>query len=286
MISLLYAGNSAVFDGLLIGALSAVRATSAPLGVYLLTMELTAQNPAFTPLTERHRSYLESIYRRANAESFVKLIDCGALYREQLLHSPNAATSYTPYTFLRLFADRIPHLPDKLLYLDTDTLICRDPAPLYETDITRYEFAAALDYYGRVFMGYHYCNAGVLLLNLPMIRKTGLFRATAALCAEKKLFLPDQTALNRLARAKRILPFRYNEQKHYYEGARDDTVIQHFAKTILWFPYFHTRNIKPWQTDVVRQTLTHKYDAILTEFEDCRRAFAALPQSQSDTERR
>lgn len=69
---------------------------------------------------------------------------------------------------------------------------------------------------------------------------------------EEKIFLPDQTALNRLVKKKLLLPAKYNEQKHF----RDDTVIQHFSKTILWLPYFHTRNIKPWQTEAVQTVLT------------------------------
>lgn len=164
--------------------------------------------------------------------------------------------------FSDFFADRIPEIPDKILYLDTDTVINADLSELFGTDLSGCELAAALDYYGRFFMGYHYFNAGVLLLNMKMIRDTGLFQRAAALCAGKKLFLPDQTALNRLVKKKKLLPQKFNEQKRY----TGDTVIQHFAKTIIWFPYFHTRNIKPWQTELVREKLTHRYDDIQSKY--------------------
>lgn len=262
MITLMYAGNYKVFDGLVISALSAVNHVSEPLDVILLTMDYSGRNPDYLPLTERHRAALEEIYRRANAASRVRIIDTGTLYREVMEDSPNAETSYTPYTFLRLFADRIPEIPDKVLYLDTDTVICRDILPLWNTDISEYELGAVPDYYGRIFMGHNYFNAGVLLLNMREIRRTGLFGRAARMCAERKIFLPDQTALNRLVKKKLLLPVRYNEQKHY----PDDTVIQHFAKTILWFPCFHTRNIKPWQTELVSSVLTHKYDALLSDY--------------------
>lgn len=264
MINLMYAGNDGVFSGLLISAISASHAVKEPLSVYILTMDLTEQNPKFTPITERHRAFLEKIYKNANAESKVTLIDAGKYYKPVMKNSPNAQTSYTPYTFLRLFADKMPEIPDKILYLDTDTLIAKDISELYDTDIEGIELAAALDYYGKIFMGYHYFNAGVLLLNMKEIRKSGLFERTERLCAEKKLFLPDQTALNRLVKKKKLLRGKYNEQKHYPE----DTVIQHFAKTIIWLPYFHTRNIKPWQTELVSQVLTHKYDALLSEYRE------------------
>ena len=264
MINLLYAGNSGVFDGLIIGALSYVKHNPYPTHIYILTMDYTEKNPRFTPITEKDRAFLEKIYRKTNDESRVFLIDTGELYKKEMANSPNAETGYTPYCFLPLFADLIPEIPEKILYLDTDTLIADDISELYAADISEYELGAVLDYYGHRFMGYHYFNSGVLLLNMKNIRESGLFRRTVAMCAKKKIFLPDQTALNRLAKRKLLLPSKYNEQKNF----ADDTVIQHFSKTILWFPYFHTRNIKPWQTDAVQSILTRKYDDILEEYKE------------------
>lgn len=264
MINLLYAGNSGVFDGLIIGALSYIKHNKSAANVYILTMDYTEKDARFTPITERDRAFLEEIYKKGNDASRVFLIDAGPYYKKEMIGSPNEKTGYTPYTFLRLFADLIPELPEKLLYLDTDTVIADDLAELYSTDISEYELAAALDYYGHHFLGHNYFNAGVILLNIKAIRESGLFRRAVAACAKKKLFLPDQTALNRLVKRKLVLPAKYNEQKHF----RDDTVIQHFSKTIIWLPYFHTRNIKPWQTETVTTVLTKKYDDILEEYKN------------------
>lgn len=269
MISLLYAGNEKVFDGILISTLSAARHASRPLSVTLLTMDLSDQDKAFTPITEKQRAYIERALQKEDPQNTVTLLDIGNLYRKKLLRSPNAETSYSPYCFLRLFADKLD-LPDKVLYLDADTVVCGDLAELYDTDLSGYEYGAVLDYYGKIFMGWHYFNSGVMLLNLPEIRKTGLLAAAADLCAKKRLFLPDQTALYRCTKRKKLLPRRFNEQKKY---DRPDTVIQHFTKTILWLPYFHTRTIKPWQPDEVKKTLTRRYDALLDEYLDLKRSF-------------
>lgn len=269
MISLLFAGNAAAFDGLLIAALSISKHTKDPMRVFILTMDLSERNPDFVPLGERHREYLEKIYRRADPNSSVVLIDAGDRFRAELADSPNAVTGYTPYCFLRLFSDRIPEIPDKVLYLDTDIVAAGDIRPLFEKNIEGFELAAALDYYGRYFMGYHYFNSGVMLLNLPEIRRSGLFRRAVKLLNRRRLFLPDQTALNRLIKRKYILPGRYNEQKHF----PDDTVIQHFTKTIIWTPYFHTRTIKPWQVDTVKSVLTDKYNDILDAYVDEKKKF-------------
>lgn len=258
LISILYGGNSGAFDGMMISLISLAKHTKEPLNVYILTMDLTDKKPAFAPICEKQRAFLEQICKDVNSKSSVVLIDVGDLYRENLFNSPNAETSYTPYALLRLLACKISSLPKKILYLDTDTVINKDISELWNTDIENYEFAAALDYYGKIFMGYKYVNTGVLLLNLDMISKTGLFDRSIDLLNKKKIFLPDQTALNRLVRKKLILDTKYNEQKHF----RDNTVIQHFAKTIIWFPYFHTRNIKPWNVAEVK-AMTDKYNDIL-----------------------
>lgn len=263
MISIMYSGNAGIFDGILISALSTVRHTKECLDVYLLTMDLHEKHPNYTPIDERQRRFIEDIYRSVNGDSRVTLLDVGNFYRETLLDSPNAETDYTPYSFLRLFADRLPELPDKVLYLDADTVINGDISPLFHTDVEGYEYAAVLDFYGKRFMGYHYINSGVMLLNMVELRKTELLKRAVDLCAKTKLFLPDQTALYRLTKSKYLLPRKYNEQKRY---DKEDTVIQHFTKTILWLPRFHTRNIKPWQVEEVRAVLTHRYDDLLDEY--------------------
>ena len=258
MIPIIYAGNKGAFDGIMISVLSLAKHSSQALDIYILTMDLTEQKDVFLPMTEKHRNFLEAICKEQNEESRVTLLDVGELYKSTLINSPNAQTSYTPYTFLRLFIDKL-NLPDKVLYLDADTVINGDIVPLYNTDISEYEFGGVLDYYGKVFMGRKYVNAGVLLLNLEKIRETSLFERVIEILNKKKVFLPDQTALNKLVGKKLILQRKYNEQKHF----RDDTVIQHFTKTIIWLPFFHTRNIKPWHVDDVKKRLTHKYDDIL-----------------------
>jgi lipopolysaccharide biosynthesis glycosyltransferase len=259
MIPIIYAGNYGIFEGILISLLSAVENTESPVDVYLFTMDLTEQNEKFKPLTKEQADFLDKMCKEKNPMSRVQITDVGTLYKESLMNSPNAVTSYTPYTFLRLLADKIDYLPSKIIYLDADTLVARDIKELYDIDVSSYEFAGALDYYGHYFIDPHYINAGVLLFNLDVIKETKLFEKCIDLLNEKKVFLPDQTALNKYAKAKLIIDTKFNEQKHFC----DETVVQHFAKTIKWLPVFHTENIKPWHKDEVKSKLTHKYDKIL-----------------------
>ncbi len=262
-VPILFAGNQRVFDGMVIAALSIVKYRRDPVHIYLLTMDLRDVDETFTPITECQRAYLEDIYRTANKESRVEILEAGQFYRETLLGAPNEMTLYTPYAFLRLFAHRFPELPSKIIYLDTDTVLCGDIEELYRIDLENCEFAGVRDYYGHRFFGVNYVNSGVLLLDLDRVRATGLFDKALDACAKKKIFLPDQTALNRLVKKKKILPRRYNEQHR----ERPDTLIRHFSMTIIWLPKFRTQNIKPWHTDLVWSVLkTHYFDDILKEY--------------------
>lgn len=263
MIALLYCGNRAVFPGMLLSLLSVTEHCKTPLWVHILTMDLTDTDARFTPVTEKQAAFLETTLQRVNGESRVTLHDCGALYRETLADSPNAATGYTPYTLLRLLIDRLPALPERLLYLDTDTVALADITPLYAFDLAGREFAAARDFLGKFFIHPRYMNAGVMLFSLPALRESDLLTKARALCCRKKLPFPDQDVLNRLARRKRFLPRRFNEQFR----ERDDTVIRHFSKTIRLFPVFHTVNVKPWDIDGIHaQYHTTRYDALYARF--------------------
>ena len=270
MISLLYCGNGAVFRGMLLSLLSVTEHCKAPLCVHILTMDLTDTDPAFTPVTAKQAAFLESVLQTVCGESRVFLHDCGALYRETLKDSPNAATGYTPYTLLRLLIDRLPYLPERLLYLDTDTVARADITPLYTFDLAGREFAAARDFLGKFFIHPRYMNAGVMLFSLSALRESDLLTRARGLCCRKKFPFPDQDVLNRCAKHKRFLPRRFNEQFR----ERHDTVVRHFSKTVRLFPFFHTVNVKPWDIDGIHaQYHTAAYDALYARYTAALAAF-------------
>ncbi len=277
-IAVLLCGNEKVFDGMVINALSIVKYSKSPIDLFVFTMDLTEQNEAYKPITFAHCEILRKILTNVNPQSKVKLVDCKPYYLETLTNAENQNTQYTPYTFLRLFADRVPEMPPKLIYLDTDTVLFDDIGKLWEENLGRCEYGAVRDYYGCHFFGINYVNTGVLLLNLPRIRETGLFRKALDLCKRKKIFLADQTAVNRLAKGKKILPRKYNEQ----HKQKKDTVIRHFSMAIVgWFPKIKTRNIKPWNVEQVHNVLKmHEMDDILENWQTLKQA--GLPNSETE----
>ena len=263
MVNLMLCGNYKVFDGMLLGLLSICKYTNDVLNVYLITMDLTDEDKKFKPINEHYRVIIENKLKEKNVENKVTLIDATTLYKEEMLKNINKKTHYTPYIFLRLLADKITVLPDKILYLDTDIICYKDIKELYEIDMTNYEIAAARDFIGRKWINPKYLNSGVLLINLKKVKEENSFEKCRQMCMNRKMLLPDQTALNRCCRYKLILEDKFNEQ---YKR-REDTIIRHFSMQLLYLPYPHPRNIKPWEIDKVHNILkVHDYDDIYDEF--------------------
>ena len=265
--NLLYCGDEKAEDGILISILSFLKHTEEQLNIYIMTMDLETDEKSFHAISDDAVRFLDRRVKQENPGNSVVKINAGDCFLADLPKA-NMKTRFTPYCMLRLFADEIPGLPDKLLYLDADVICRRDCGKFYHQDISGCELAGILDYYGKWFFRKNlfrmdYLNSGVLLLNMERIRRDGLFRKCRQLCRGKKMFMPDQSAINRLAKEKRIQPGRYNEQRKL----REDTVLQHFTTSFRFFPWLHTLTVKPWQIDKMHEKLRlYEYDDILEEY--------------------
>ena len=264
MINIVYAGNDRAFDGFLMSLLSIVKYHKNPLNIYILTMDYSEKNPTWKAFSEEHRKILEDVICKVNKDSKVITVDVGEQYAKTLMDGKNQLSMYTPYCMLRLLADQAKEIPDKVLYLDYDTVACKDIQELYDIDITDYEFAGALDYYGRFFIRMDYMNSGVLLMNIKKIKETGLFKKCLDRLKVKKYVLPDQTALNKFVTSKLLIDRKYNEQHKVYK----DTIIRHFSATVRFFPIIKKQNIKLWHVDKVHNVLKeHYFDDIIEEWQ-------------------
>ncbi|WEV70943.1 glycosyltransferase family 8 protein [Lactobacillus sp. ESL0785] len=268
--NILFCGDHQAEDGILIAILSLLKnAGTDELHIYILTMYAQSYKKKFQPFSKHAADYLSSLLTTKNPQSTLKLIDCTGLFAKEPPLA-NMGTHFTPYAMLRLFADEIPQLPDKILYLDADVIVRRSLQKFYHQELNDAEFVGVLDYWGRFFFhNFHehktfdYINSGVLLLNLPKIKETRLFGRIRRLLQTKSVFMPDQTALNFYAQYKKIAPRRYNEQYKL----KPDTVIQHFSTSFRFLPIFHTQTVKPWDVERVHKVLKlHEYDDILNRY--------------------
>lgn len=262
--NILLCGNEKVFDGALTELISICNKTKEIVNCYLYTVDLTRIKPEYTSIKDEQIKFLNEVLKSKNPNNNVKKIDITEIYEKEFGHCKNENAYCTPYTLLRLLADLVPDMPEKLLYLDIDMMVAGDISELYNTDITEYEFAAVREKYGSIIIAPDYINAGMLLMNMKKIKETKLLEKARHLIKTKKMLFADQDAIYRSTVKKLLLPRIYNEQSKFN---KKDTVICHFCKRLLWRPYPHTENFKQWQIKEVHEVLKcHAFDEDLEEY--------------------
>lgn len=265
MINILFCGNDKVFDGILTCALSILKRskTNEGFSFFILTMHVSHIKNTYKPINDEQVRFFESVIKQYNTQNIVTKIDVSDIYKAEFSGCPNENAYCSPYTLIRLFADTIKEIPDKILYLDVDIMFNRDICILYNTDISEYEYAAARDHYGKYLVNPNYINAGVLLLNMNKIRHTGLLKKARELIKKQKLTFADQSAIIRSTTKKKLLPQKFNDQKFLHKH----TVVRHFSKRLFWTPYPHTANIKQWDISNVHRIFRYYcFDDILYEY--------------------
>lgn len=264
MINILLCGNRKVFDGALSELISITNRTAESINCYIFTMNISYMNPEYIDITDSQIEFLNKVVKEKNIENNVIKKDVTNLYKQEFEGSANETAYCTPYTLLRLLADLDPTMPDKILYLDIDMMVGGDISKLYNIDIENYEYAAVKEKYGSWIIRPDYINAGMLLMNLKKMKETKLLEKAREKIKHKKMLFADQDAIFWTTTSKKIIPRIYNEQSRFN---KKDTIICHFCKRMLWFPYPRTENIKQWQVENVHKILKcHAFDNDLEEY--------------------
>ncbi len=267
MINVLYSGNYKVFDGLLISILSMVKHTNEPLNIMCLTMDLKELDKRYVAISKEQEKYIQKIVKAKNKESDFKLIDVTEIFKENLMNSVNIKNQWTPYAMLRLLCFKLD-MPDKFIYLDTDTVLNRDIKILNDVDVEGYELGVVKDAYNwsdPKRWGLVYFNSGVLLVNMKECRKTGLFEKATIMARDRKMLYTDQDALNLTVEKKKMLPLMFNSKNKWNK----DIVVHHFCDVRESRFFFFSRKwwhrIKPWEVDFVKKQMS-AYDDILDDY--------------------
>lgn len=264
--NIMYCGDANITSGVIISVLSLCRTVHEPLHIYILTAAFSHNSKKHEAVTPTFAGALQDEICHYDPLHTVTCMDMTEPFVKEVPQA-NMDTRFTPGCMLRLYADLAPRLPPRLLYLDNDVICRTDPTAFYYQDMEAYSVAGVLDYYGSHFFKKQlfrrdYLNSGVLLLNMKRIQENGLFAKCRALCKSEKMFMPDQSAINRLCPDKKICPRKYNEQRKLHKN----TVFQHFTTSFRFFPWFHAVTVKPWNTDAMHNTLhIHEYDSLLRE---------------------
>ncbi len=271
MIQIIYCGNYYAFKGICLSIISIVRRTKSVLCFHIFTMDCSKLNSNYQPISDSQISLIDRYIKSFNVDNQVIKHDLTNEFTTYFEGGKNIKNSYTPYSLLRLLVDDKNIIPyDKAIYLDYDIMAVNDIALLWNEDIENYEYGAVYDAIGRYWVNPQYCNSGVLLMNLTKCRETQLFVKARNKVYKHRYFMPDQTALFRSVKARKLLPRKYNEQR----SIKSDTVLKHFNKYICWLP-FHTVNIKQWNLVKMHKKLG------ITMFDEDNEIFAQLIKQNS-----
>lgn len=169
--------------------------------------------------------------------------------------------AWSKYTWYRLLLPSVlPADIDKVLYLDTDTLICGKLTDLFATDITNYAVAGVIDpihFHDEAYLRCAYPSekgylcAGVLLVNLDFWRKNQLQKTLLEWAhRHPDIKFHDQDCINTVCQDHKLfLPLKYgvidalfSEEKIYTSTCLDEIeesishpVIIHYAGKAPWF---------------------------------------------------
>jgi len=261
-LNILFCGDKGVCEGIFLSALSICKHTKSDINFFILTASIEDHEA----IPQSFATLLQDAVKEKRKGHQIILLDITEQFQDYLPLA-NMGTRFTPLCMLRLFADLIPEIPGKILYLDTDVLCNADFEDIYKMNIGDIDIAGVPDRYGKWFFGnilrHDYLNSGVLLMNMENIRKNALFVRCRRMCRDKKMFMPDQTALNKLA-SKRKIPDKYNNQGKM----KSDTVFKHFTTFFKFLPRFKAVTIKPWQIDKLHNELKiYEFDDILKEYQ-------------------
>lgn len=264
MINILLSGNEKVFDGALSELISITNRTKEAVTCYIFTMDVSRIKKEFTCIKDEQIDFLNKVVKEKNKDNSVIKVDVTEIYEKEFGGCKNEDAYCTPYTLLRLLADLVPNMPDKLLYLDIDMMAADDISKLYNIDVSDYEYAAVKEKYGSVFLWPDYINAGMLLFNMKKMEETKMLEKARELIKTKKFLFADQTAVYKATTKKLLIPRKFNEQSSF---KRKDTVICHFCKRLVLRPYPHTTNFKQWHIEQVHKILRcFRFDSDLEEY--------------------
>lgn len=251
MINIAYVFDENFSDATLVSVLSCIENNHEELTFHLITFENNLHN---LDLINK-----EIIHKSNKVKNYLVDVDKvnWSLGRMEARNNTLAAAAFSNASYLKLL---IPELisEEKILFLDSDTLVGNCLKDLYETDLGPNLVAGVYNDGMKKFItnegdifGYKnadYINTGVLLMNLENLRKANFFSECKKYYYEhqSKLKFPDQDLLNLiLASKKLLLKERFNTFAKFTENEEIvNKKIASLKNSILHF----VGDVKPWQS--------------------------------------
>ncbi len=179
-----------------------------------------------------------------------------------------SASSYSRYFIPEIAPDL-----KKALYLDADIIVSGDIAELYHQDLEDYPLGAVTEDFMKahhdIFCskiwpdfqgGDNYFNSGVLLMNIPEMKKYTQELVEKTIALGPKLICPDQDILNIVFDKNfKKLDYRYNyfpDVFELYQASKGYKASDNIRRTALVTHYI---GLKPWKNMTAASDLYWKY---------------------------
>ncbi len=185
---------------------------------------------------------------------------------------------------------------NKVIYLDCDTIVRKDIAELYKTDIKDFYCAGVEDIVGKTLKKRYslsdsstYINSGVLLINLKLCKQDNIYEKLIDFISEPLNGLyGDQDVLNIVVQDKvKILDLKWNcmykyhteyDNKDYYNStAKDPSIIHYISVYKPWIPgkytylkkdYFKYLKLTPYYDDFIFDYQIDENNYICSKLDD------------------
>lgn len=177
---------------------------------------------------------------------------------------------YSSSVLCKLMLDKIFPEFDKILFLDSDTIVLKDLSELYNIDVQDYYIGGVKDIYAPLFhilnhkkINYDYFNTGVMVLNLKKIREENFFEKALSIYLKnpEQYYFPEQDVLNEIINKKiKIISTRYNFITSSYRYTKTqlsnffkedfsdfEPVILHYAGGCRPWIYYNIYFSKAWE---------------------------------------
>ena len=146
---------------------------------------------------------------------------------------PNYNTEWTYMTLMRLALPEI--LPDeqRVLWLDTDTIVEKDIGELFDIELHD-DYVAMVEEPVRSRYPFIYHNSGVILMDLYKLRRDKVHRKWIKLVNEVTYTAPDQDAINLICQGEILtLPPVWNDAGHITQSTINP-YIRHYGGSLKW----------------------------------------------------
>lgn len=205
-----------------------------PLGVAMSSLLSNALKDTFYELyllyTDDLSSDLKDMLLKLQKMNSNFTLEMVKVEKELLKDATSHIAHITNATFYRLFISELLPQYDKIIYLDCDILVLGDLKELFDYDIQSYFLAGVIDWDCQEELKLNkkrqeeigidldiYVNAGILLMNLKLIREKQMIDIFKQKMRIKYSFA-DQDILNICFHNKILrLPFKYNLKARYYK---------------------------------------------------------------------